>query len=98
MVLSQTLAVDLNRQVYGNGQGALATITAGVTKLPLLYHILFGLDTFVGAVVDIWDATGTTQKASGRTVTAASGTSATISGANVTVVNTDIIVRTGSHW
>jgi hypothetical protein len=95
--LKSDLGVDLNRQVYGNGQGALATITAGATGTTFTVSHTLWLSTFVGAVVDIWDATGNTQKASGRTVTAASGTSVTISGANVTVVNTDIITRTGSQ-
>jgi hypothetical protein len=95
--LKSDLGVDLNRQVYGNGQGALATITAVATGTTFTVSHTLWLSTFVGAVVDVWDSTGTTQKASGRTVTAASGTSATLSGANITSAVGDIITRTGSQ-
>lgn len=94
--LKNDLAVDLNRQMYGNGTGALVTITAGVTAVTFTVAHTLWLTSQIGAVVDIYDATGVTQKASGRTVTAVTATTVTISGANVTVVSTDIIVRTGS--
>jgi len=94
--LKTDLAVDLNRQVYGNGTGTLAAITAGTTGTTFTVAHTLWLDSQIGCVVDIYDATGVTQKATGRTITTITDTQVTISGANVTVVSTDIIVRTGS--
>jgi hypothetical protein len=51
----------------------------------------------VGMVVDIYDSTGTTLKASGRNVTAiVANTSITFDGAAISGVSGDIMVRTGN--
>ena len=94
--LKTDLGVDLNRQVYGNGTGALA-VTSSTTSLntAVVAHTLW-LTSQIGAVVDIYDTTGVTQKASGRTITAVTATTITFSGAAVSFANGDIFVRTGS--
>lgn len=92
--LKRDLAVDLNRQVYSDGTGQVALITATVTAAT--FTIKHSAWLQIGMVVDIYDPTGVTQRVSGRTVTAVTATSVTISGANVAVTANDIIVRTGS--
>lgn len=90
------LAKDFNRQVYGTSVGAMATASGA-----------YATNTFpttntqyieVGAVIDIYDSTGATQKATTRTVTAVSkGASVTFDGAAVATGATgDIIVRQGN--
>lgn len=96
--LKTDLAVDLNRQVYGNGTGALATVTTANTASTVFVvtHTIW-LSSQIGAVVDVYDSTGVTQKASGRTITAVTPTTVTISGANIaSSAIGDIFVRTGS--
>jgi hypothetical protein len=93
--LKRDLGVDFNRQVYGNGTGAIATITTVVTSTTFVVKWNGALQ--MGAIVDVYDSTGVTQKATGRTITAITGTTGvTISGANITTAVGDIIVRTGS--
>lgn len=97
--LKTDLGVDLNRQVYGNGTGALARINAVATGVTFAVDHVLWLRSQIGAVVDVYDVTGTTQKASGRTITAitdAPSPSVTISGANITSAVGDFFVRTGS--
>lgn len=96
--LKTDLGVDLNRQVYGNGTGTLTTIATGGTLNTFVVNHVYWLTSQVGAVVDVYDSTGTTQKASGRTITGIneSTPSITLSGAALTLVAGDIVVRTGS--
>ena len=89
---------DLNRQIYGNGTGAITTVRAVVTAtvIPVVDARLF----WVGSdVVDIITAPSTVVAAA-RTVTARDLTpganTITISGANVTTVVGQYVVRTGS--
>jgi len=92
--LKRDLGVDFNRQVYGNGTGAVATITNVATAVT--FNIKTNTWLQVGMVVDVYDSTGVTQKATGRTVSSFTATTITISGANITSAVGDIVVRTGS--
>ena len=89
---------DLNRQIYGNGSGAITTVRAVVTSttIPVVDARLF----WVGShVVDIVTAPSTVV-ASARTVTARDLTpganTITISGAAVTTVVGQLVTITGS--
>ena len=93
------LRKDGNRQVYGDGSGMVALITAVVTGVT--FTIKTGQWLQDGEMVDVIDGTTLgsatpTVKASNRQVTAIGATSVTISGANVTTAVGDIIVRTGN--
>jgi len=98
--LKNDLGKDLNRQVYGNGTGTLATITADgantVTVADTMYLQL-------GMQVDIVDGTTLaaatpTVKVSNRQITAINTTTGvvTYSGADGTAVAGDVITRTGN--
>ena len=89
---------DLNRQIYGNGSGAITTVRAVVTSttIPVVDARLF----WVGShVIDVVTAPSTVV-ASARTVTARDLTpganTITISGAAVTTVVGQLITLTGS--
>lgn len=92
--LKDDLRKDQNRQVYGDGIGGMARITAAVTAAT--FTIAHSTWLQIGAMVDVTDSTGVTIKASNRQVTAITDTTVTISGANVAVVAGDLITRTGS--
>lgn len=93
--LKDDLAVDFNRQIYGNGQGIVGTVLTGGTTLTTMTmtHTLWFQE---GMLVDIYDTSGVTQKATNRTVSNVTATTVDISGAGVTVVAGDIFVRTGN--
>lgn len=92
--LKDDLKKDQNRQVYGDGIGGVARITAAVTASTFtIAHSTWLQD---GEVVDVTDSTGVTIKAAARVVTGITDTTVTISGANVAVVIGDLITRTGS--
>lgn len=88
---------DMNRQIYGDGTGAIATITGVVTAvvLPVNDARLFQ----IGENLDIITLPNTVA-VTGRTVTAVSlaagANTVTISGANVTTIVGQILVRQGS--
>lgn len=90
---------DLNRQIYGNGSGAITTVRAngtGVTVIPVVDARAF----WVGShVIDIVTAPSTVA-VTARTVTARDLTpganTITISGATVNVTAGQLIVITGS--
>jgi len=103
------LKSDLNRQLSWNGNGALATVSAAASGTNVISvtgrESTEAADKFldIGLVVDIWDATFTTQKASGVTINSmtttgqpATSASLTLSSA-VTVAATDILVRWNSY-
>lgn len=92
--LKRDVAVDFNRQIYGNGQGIVATITNVATAVT--FNIKHNYHLQMGMIVDHYDATGVTQKATARTVTGITATTVTYSGANVTSAVGDILVRTGN--
>lgn len=98
--LKNDLAKDLNRQVYGNGVGTLATVTADgantVTVADTMYLQL-------GEQIDILDGTTLTNatptvKVSNRQITAINTSTGvvTYSGADGTLVAGDVLVRTGN--
>lgn len=90
------LALDLNRQVYGDGTGTLAACTAQgpVNTLTVSDTTLLDLDMSI----DIVDKTNGTVLAAGRTVTSIpSSTTFVISGAAVTTTVNHVLTRTG-NW
>lgn len=92
--LKRDLTKDLNRQVYGDGIGGVARITAAVTSTTFTIAHNYWLQ--IGMAVDITDSTGVTIKASNRIVTNITATSVTVSGAAQAVVIGDLLTRTGS--
>lgn len=99
--LKDDLLKDQNRQVYGDGTGAVATITsAGALNTVNVTWAGWLQD---GMQIDIIDGTTITNptptvKASNRQVTAidVANNAFTFNGAAVTVANNDIVVRTGN--
>lgn len=94
--LKDDLKVDMNRQVYGNGNGAVGVVktTAGsVTTIAVNDARLFQ----IGMHVDLITLPSTVN-VSNRIINAInlSANTVTISGANVAVTANDIITRTGS--
>jgi hypothetical protein len=93
--IQRDLAKDYNRQVYGTSAGILVTITGANAG-----NVIPATNTQyleVGMVIDIYDATGATQKASARKITAITkNTNFTIDGPAVVTVNTDIVTRQGN--
>lgn len=90
------LAKDYNRQVYGTSVGALGVATAAYTTNVIPMTNTQYVE--VGMVVDIYDATGATQRATARNVTAVNkGVSITVDGAAIAggAVG-DIVVRLGN--
>ncbi len=89
------LAKDMNRQVFGTSVGVLVTSTAAyaantITTTNTQY-------AEVGMIIDIYDSTGVTQRATGRTITAVTPTTIVFDGAAVaTGANGDIVVRLGN--
>ncbi len=94
------LSLDLNRQVYGDGSGALATciVNTAVNAVVVLDATLFDLDMLVDIVVAVGGAYLTTQ-GTPRKVTAVNYTTntVTIDGAPVTTAVTHIFVRAGNY-
>ena len=102
--IREDLSVDLNRQVYGTGSGAIG-VTSSTTALNTAV-ISAGVSNFqLDEVVDIYTAANlaadSTAKATARNVTAITdngdGTgTVTFDGAAVTFAAGDVFVRTGS--
>jgi hypothetical protein len=96
---------DVNRQCSWDGTGTLATVSANATSSSVI--TVTGRESVeagnkfldVGMVVDIYDSTFATLKASGVAITALTGTTtATLTlSAPVTVVSTDVLIRSGSQ-
>lgn len=89
---------DMNRQIYGDGTGAIGTVRAngtGVNIVPVADARLFQ----IGAIVDVVTLPSTVA-VSARTVTSvdltAGANTVTLSGATFNVSTGQIIVRTGS--
>lgn len=103
--LKDDVRKDLNRQVYGDGSGAVATSSAAVTAANTATVSWTGW-LQLGMQVDIIDGTtlgnaNPTVKASNRQITAINTTAGaannvTFDGATVTTAIGDIIVRTGN--
>jgi hypothetical protein len=95
--LRQTLAKDMNRQVYGTSTGVLGTVTAdGANTVTVALTDMQYLE--LGMQIDVYDVTGVTPKFVNREITAINTATGVITydGADGTAVATDIIVRAGS--
>lgn len=95
--LKNDLAVDLNRQVYGNGTGALgATSTVGAATVAT---ITSGINNFqVGELVDVYTSANFASEGAVKgtvTVTAVGATTITVS-ASTTFAAGDVFVRAGN--
>jgi len=93
--LRETLAKDMNRQIYGTSLGALASITADAANTVTVSSTQY---LEVGMQIDVYDITGVTSKFTNREITAINTTTGVVTydGADGTAVATDIIVRNGS--
>jgi hypothetical protein len=91
--LRRDLAVDMNRQIYGDGSGTIAVVadaaTASTTvEFDSAHYVDYGM------IVDILSANGATQKANEvEVVSVDTATNIVTFGSAVTVVAGDIIVR-----
>ena len=95
--LRQTLAKDMNRQIYGTSLGVLATVTAdGSNTVTVATTDLQYLE--VGMQIDVYDVTGVTPKFTNREITAINTSTGVVTydGADGTAAATDIIVRASS--
>lgn len=98
--LKTDLLVDQNRQVYGDGSGAIGVVTADGANAATVKDVMyFQMDM----QVDLIDGTtlgnpSPTVKASNRKITAINTTTSVVSydGADATAAAGDIFVRTGS--
>ena len=94
--LQTDVSKDMNRQVFGTSVGALGVATAGyaVNTIPMTNTQYME----VGMVVDVYDSTGVTLRATARNVTAVTpNTSIVVDGAAIAAgANGDLVVRTGS--
>lgn len=89
------LAKDMNRQVFGTSVGVLMTTSAAYAVNTLTSTNTQYME--VGMVVDIYDSTGVTLRATGRNVTAVTATTIVVDGAAIaTGANGDIVVRLGN--
>lgn len=89
------LAKDMNRQVFGTSVGALMTSTAAYAANTITSTNTQYME--VGMVIDIYDSTGVTQRATGRNVTAVTPTTIVFDGPAVaTGASGDIVVRLGN--
>lgn len=102
--LKNDLAVDLNRQVYGNGQGgiggALTAASTASTTVTVTNAFAFDLDMKVDIVTPagLGTTTPTATKATGLTVTAVDVEANTIEvDSAVTAAIGDIVIRTGNY-
>ena len=87
---------DINRQLFGDGTGALATLTAATTAATTLTVSLSSTQLrqiVPGMVIDIYN--GATAQATGATISSVTSTTITL-GAAVTAANGAKIFRTGS--
>lgn len=98
--LEEDLAKDQNRQVYGDGTGRVATVTADGANTVTVSDTMY---LQLGEMVDIIDGTTLanptpTVKASNRQITAINTTTGVVTydGADVAAVANDILVRTGN--
>ena len=88
---------DYNRQIFGTSLGAIATATGANTTNNTFTTSSTMPYVETGEVVDIYDSTGVTLKASARNITAiAQDTSITFDGAAISTAIGDVMVRTGN--
>lgn len=94
--LRQTLAKDMNRQVYGTSTGTLAVVTADGTNTVTVASTQY---LEVGMVIDIWDPTLVTPRVQTRNITAINTSTnvVTYDGADGTASANDVVTRTASQ-
>jgi hypothetical protein len=94
--LQTDVSKDMNRQVFGTSVGALMVSSGAYAVNTISTTNTQYME--VGMVVDVYDSTGVTNRATARNVTAVTpGTSIVVDGAAITTGATgDIVVRTGS--
>lgn len=94
--LQTDVAKDMNRQVFGTSVGALMVSSGAYTANTISSTNTQYME--VGMVVDVFDSTGVTNRATARNVTAVNpGVSIVVDGAAIATGATgDIVVRTGS--
>lgn len=94
--LREDVAKDMNRQVFGTSVGVLMTSTAAYAANTITTTNTQYME--VGMIVDIYDSTGVTLRATGRTVTAVNpNTSIVVDGAAIAAgASGDIVVRQGN--
>lgn len=94
--LQTDVSKDMNRQVFGTSVGALMTSSGAYAVNTISTTNTQYME--VGMVVDVYDSTGVTLKATARNVTAVTpNTSIVVDGAAIaTGASGDIVVRTGS--
>lgn len=91
--LKRDLAKDMNFQFYGNGSGVRASVTADGANTVTVNTTQY---LEVGMMIDIYDITLVTPKASNRQITAITGLVVTYNGADATAIATDVVLRTGN--
>lgn len=94
--LRDDVAKDMNRQTFGTSVGAMMTSSGAYAANTISSTNTQYME--VGMVVDVYDSTGTTLKATARNVTAVNpNTSIVVDGAAIaTGASGDIVVRTGN--
>lgn len=94
--LKTDLAKDLNRQVFGTGNGVLATVTADAANTVTVSNPQY---LELGMQIDIYASDLTTLRAADRQITAIAGSVITYSGADASasIVATDVLTRMGSR-
>jgi hypothetical protein len=94
--LRNDVSKDMNRQTFGTSVGALGTATGTYTTTTIPMTNTQYME--VGMVVDVYDSTGGTQRATGRNVTAVNpGVNIVVDGANIAAGAVgDIVVRQGN--
>lgn len=93
--LKNDLKKDVNRILWGNGLGVLATCLSTETDTVVEVDTVQYLD--IGMVVDILDDDGTPARVSGATITAISESANTFTIASTAVQAGDIVVRAGNY-
>lgn len=94
--LRTDVAKDMNRQVFGTSVGVLGTATGAYTTTTIPMANTQYMEP--GMIVDVYDSTGATQRATGRIVTAVnSNANIVLDGANIAAgASGDIVVRQGN--
>lgn len=93
--LRDDVAKDMNRQVFGTSVGVLMTSSGAYAVNTITSTNTQYME--VGMVVDVYDSTGVTLRATARNVTAVTSTTIVVDGAAIAAgASGDIVVRTGS--
>jgi hypothetical protein len=94
--MKETLAKDMNRQVYGTSKGILASIPTGSVSAQTTQVVANAQYMEPGMIVDVLSSDGTVTRASKVEVTDVSGTTITF-GSSFDTADNDIITRWRSY-